>query len=61
MKAEASIEKISVKDYLATERESDTKHEYIDGIIIPMSGSSIIHNTYYILLFAITLQLCFGS
>lgn len=49
MKAEASIEKISVKDYLATERESDTKHEYIDGIIIPMSGSSIIHTTYYYL------------
>ena len=43
MEAEASIDKISVKDYLATERKSDTKHEYIDGIIKPMSGASYFH------------------
>lgn len=43
MGAEVSIEKISVQEYLETERKSDIKHEYDHGTLIPMSGASIIH------------------
>lgn len=43
MEAEAIVEKVSAADYLAAERTSETKHEYLDGIIIPMSGASIPH------------------
>lgn len=43
MEAEVSVEKISVQDYLESERRSDVKHEYDDGTLIPMSGASIIH------------------
>ena len=31
-------------DYLTFERESDTKHEFIDGQVIAMSGASRRHN-----------------
>ena len=31
-------------DYLAAEREADTKHEYFDGSVVAMSGASIPHN-----------------
>jgi len=43
MEAEVSVEKISVQDYLESERKSDIKHEYDNGTLIPMSGASIIH------------------
>lgn len=35
---------ISPSDYLARERLSETKHEYIDGEIVPMVGASREHN-----------------
>lgn len=36
---------ISPEEYLAFERASETKHEYLDGQIFPMSGASLEHNT----------------
>ena len=36
--------KISVADYLAMERLSDTRHEYVDGEILAMAGESLEHN-----------------
>jgi len=35
--------KISAEAYLEQERQGQEKHEYHDGIIVPMSGASIIH------------------
>lgn len=43
MEAEVGVEKISVQEYLENERKSNIKHEYNDGILMPMSGASIIH------------------
>ncbi|WPP48588.1 Uma2 family endonuclease [Catalinimonas niigatensis] len=43
MEAEATVEKVSIADYLAAERKSKTKHEYLDGIIIASYGASISH------------------
>ncbi len=36
--------KTSVPDYLAAEREGDTKHEYFDGVVVAMAGASPRHN-----------------
>ena len=36
--------KILAEDYLEQERQSQEKHEYHDGTIIPTSGASIPHN-----------------
>lgn len=44
MEAEVSVEKISVQDYLESERKSDIKHEYDNGTPIPISGASYFHN-----------------
>jgi len=41
--ASLTIEKVSARDYLANERKSETKNEFVDGIIIPMTGASIPH------------------
>lgn len=38
-----TIEKISPTEYLEVERKSDTKHEYIEGTLLPMPGASWIH------------------
>jgi len=38
-----AIEKISPAEYLEVERKSDIKNEYIEGILLPMSGASWIH------------------
>lgn len=35
---------VSPAEYLAAERESETKHEYFDGTVLAMSGASIPHN-----------------
>jgi len=43
MEAEVSAEKISVQEYLETERKSDLKHEYDNGTLIFMSGASYFH------------------
>jgi Uma2 family endonuclease len=39
------IRRYSVNEYLLLERESDVRHEYLDGEIIAMGGASRIHNT----------------
>ncbi|MBU0499292.1 MAG: Uma2 family endonuclease [Gammaproteobacteria bacterium] len=38
------LEHISVMDYLAGERESEVKHEYIEGRVYAMAGASLNHN-----------------
>lgn len=35
---------ISVEDYLAGEPEAKERHEYVDGIVYAMSGTTKIHN-----------------
>lgn len=35
---------LTVQDYLDIERESETKHEYVDGVIVAMAGASPAHN-----------------
>ena len=39
------VEKVSVEDYLAAERESDVRHEYVDGELFAMAGASRAHRT----------------
>ncbi len=41
----AVAELISPQEYLAFERASETKHEYINGQIIEMVGATEVHNT----------------
>ncbi len=36
--------KVRVEDYLALDAESETKHEYLNGIVYAMAGASIRHN-----------------
>ena len=36
--------RVSVAEYLASEREAETKHEYRDGEVVAMPGSSHPHN-----------------
>ena len=36
--------RISVEDYLARERESETRHEYYSGEIVAMAGATTTHN-----------------
>ena len=38
------LEYVPVEDYLAAERESDIKHEYIYGRVYAMAGASDAHN-----------------
>lgn len=38
------IHRYSVDEYLALERESDLRHEYLDGEIVAMGGASRLHN-----------------
>lgn len=40
----ASPQPVTEAEYLAFERNSDTKHEYIDGQIYAMVGGSVRHN-----------------
>lgn len=35
---------ISVADYLAGERDSEVRHEYVDGVLVAMAGASMNHN-----------------
>ncbi len=44
IKQSVTSNKVTPEEYLRMERESDEKHEYILGKIIPMSGASIDHN-----------------
>ncbi|MEZ4658525.1 MAG: Uma2 family endonuclease [Caldilineaceae bacterium] len=41
----AVAELISPQEYLELERQSETKHEYIDGRMVEMPGASEVHNT----------------
>ena len=45
MQAAEELEFISVEDYLAGERCSDVRHEYIGGTVYAMAGTSKEHNT----------------
>ena len=40
----SALKRYTVEEYLAFERESDTKHEYYDGEIFAMTGASLAHN-----------------
>jgi Uma2 family endonuclease len=42
--ATAVLPRVSPEEYLAIERQADTKSSYIDGEIIPMPGASRVHN-----------------
>ncbi len=35
---------VTADEYLAFENSSDTKHEYFDGVIVAMAGTSFNHN-----------------
>jgi Uma2 family endonuclease len=39
-----AIKYISLQEYLQMERESHTKHMYLDGEVVAMSGASLAHN-----------------
>ena len=36
--------KLSPEEYLANERQAETKHEYLDGEVYAMAGASEAHN-----------------
>ena len=38
------IQRLSVAEYFTLERETDVRHEYIDGELIAMGGASRAHN-----------------
>ncbi len=38
-----AIDKISAQEYLSDERKSEPKNEFVDGIVIPMTGASLAH------------------
>ena len=39
------LKKMSVEEYIAFEETSDIRHEYYDGQLIPMPGTTKFHNT----------------
>ena len=41
----AKVQKLTVEEYLAMELESEIKHEYIDGELLPMPDASGPHNS----------------
>ncbi len=45
MSAAQKLSLISVEDYLAAELRSETKHEYLGGVVHAMAGGSFNHNT----------------
>ena len=38
------VSRMTPEEYLAWEREADTKHEYLDGEVFDMAGASLAHN-----------------
>lgn len=40
----SSRPKVSVQEYLEMERKSEVRHEYVDGVILAMSGETPTHN-----------------
>lgn len=55
MATQAQPELVTPEEYLASEREAETKSEYVDGVIYAMSGASIPHNILVANLIAILL------
>src|SRR5713226_10746586 len=45
MSAAKKLNLISVEDYLASELDSPTKHEYLGGVVYAMAGARNAHNT----------------
>ncbi len=43
MSAVQRIQRLSIEEYLAREREADIRHEYVDGEIFAMAGASREH------------------
>ncbi|PTA67001.1 Uma2 family endonuclease [Deinococcus arcticus] len=41
---DAAFKLVSVEDYLRAERDSPTRHEYIDGFVYAQAGASRAHN-----------------
>ncbi len=41
---------MTVADYLDLEARSETKHEFIDGVIVPMTGGSLNHSRIKVIL-----------
>lgn len=41
----SSVAQVSEQDYLALEKNSDSRHELVDGQVLAMAGSSKRHNT----------------
>ncbi len=39
-----TLEKLSLQEYFDLEKRSEVRHEYVDGILFPMSGESKINN-----------------
>ena len=44
MASVAAQTSLTPKEYLASERKATTKHEYLNGQIVAMSGASFAHN-----------------
>jgi Uma2 family endonuclease len=44
MQPAARLEHVTVEDYLAGERVSDIKHEYVGGVLYAMAGATKDHN-----------------
>jgi hypothetical protein len=38
------VRHLSPEDYLAFERQAETKHEYVGGEVFAMAGASLGHN-----------------
>ena len=34
----AAVARVSYREYLAAEEQSDVKHEYCDGVVVAMAG-----------------------
>lgn len=47
------IQRYSVEEYFALERDTDVRHEYLDGEIVAMGGASRTHNTLVLNLAAV--------
>ena len=56
MYASKAFDRISVEDYLAGEKDADVRHEYVNGYVYAMAGSTPAHN-----IIAINIARAFGN
>lgn len=56
-----SLKKMSVEEYIAFEETADVRHEYYDGILTPMPGTTTYHNLICQNLIIILRQLLKGT